>query len=69
MTGPGHCPSRSASQPDAKLSTYRDPLSERLSEAVALQQVHNGDMSQCADAEIMLVSERGCRSLKEPKPF
>jgi hypothetical protein len=47
-------------------------LSERLSEAVALQQVHNAGychMSRCADAEIMLVSERGCRSLKEPKPF
>jgi len=26
-------------------------------------------MSRCADAEIMLVSEKGCRSLKEPKPF
>jgi len=47
-------------------------LNERLSEAVALQQVHNAGychMSRCADAEIMLVSEKGCRSLKEPKPF
>jgi len=36
-------------------------LSERLSEAVALRQVHKSghcDISRCADAEIMLVSEK-----------